>query len=348
MIIEKPTFTKSLTEINYEILSSLHINSTLQDLLLYSIELDISNPAKELSKIFDENPLLPGILIVEERKFINMISRVHFLQIMSHPYSLELFMQRPIKILLETLSAPSLIFSGDMTICDATKKCLQRSPELLYEPILVDISHKTDKKYAIADIHQLLIAQSEIHELTAKKLEQAYYQLEMLSNLDGLTNIYNRRYFNSCYQQEWQRMMRNQQYLSIIMCDIDYFKTYNDYYGHLAGDECIYKIAQTIRNNIRRSSDFVARYGGEEFVVVLPNTTVKAAIKIAENIKESVKKLRIPHKKSSISDYISISFGIAAIIPNLDITSETLISMADQALYNAKNLGRNCIQITNN
>jgi diguanylate cyclase (GGDEF)-like protein len=343
MIIQTQTLTTSLSEINQKILSSLHLNSTIQELLLYSIEIDILNPGEELAKTFRDFPLLPGVLIVKQGKFMNMISRVHFLEIMSHPYSLELFMKRPIKILLEAFRVQSFIFSGDMTIRDATKKSLQRPTEVLYEPIIVDLSNQ---KYAVADIHQLLMAHSEIHELTTKKLKQAYNELEILTNLDGLTNIYNRRYFNICYEQEWQRMTRKKEYLSIIMCDIDYFKQYNDYYGHLAGDECIYKIAQTIKNSIKRSSDFVARYGGEEFVVVLPDTSTKGAIKIAEDIKDNVKKIQIPHKKSSISEYISISLGVATIIPKVDIPSHILISMADQALYTAKNKGRNRIEIS--
>jgi diguanylate cyclase (GGDEF)-like protein len=344
MTIQNQTLTESLPEIN-QISSSLHLQSTLKELLLYSVEIDVEHLGKELAKTFDDYPLTPGVLLIEKGEMITMISRRNFLEIMTRPYSLELFMQRPIKYLLQNIKDKFLICSGEMTIVEATKKALQLPTDILYEPILIDLGQQ---KYAIADIHNLLIAQSEIHELATKKLETAYYELEILTNLDGLTNIYNRRYFNNRYLQEWRIMARKKQNLSLIICDIDYFKQYNDHYGHLVGDECIYKIAQTINNSIKRPADFVARYGGEEFVVVLPDTPLKGTIKVAENIKDSVQKLQIIHDKSAISPYISISLGVATIIPNIHIPPDTLITMADKALYMAKNTGRNCIKVNTN
>jgi two-component system, NtrC family, sensor kinase len=168
MTIQTQTLTESLPEIN-QTSTPLHLNSILKELLLYSVEIDVSHLGKELAKTFDDYPLIPGILLTEKGRIITMISRRNFLEIMTRPYSLELFMKRPIKSLLEIINNQFLICSGEMTIVDAAKKSLKRPPELLYEPILVDLGHQ---QYAIADVHQLLLAQSEIHELTTKKLAQ--------------------------------------------------------------------------------------------------------------------------------------------------------------------------------
>ncbi|MGB3512567.1 MAG: diguanylate cyclase [Microcoleaceae cyanobacterium] len=174
-------------------------------------------------------------------------------------------------------------------------------------------------------------------------LEKANQKLHRLANSDGLTQVANRRYFDEILSKEWRRCMREKQPLSLILCDVDYFKFYNDYYGHQMGDDCLIKVAQAMSDTIRRPADIVARYGGEEFVVILPNTDKQGAINIAESIQEKVSELQIMHLKSKINQYITLSFGCATVVPDIKFTPKNLIHTADEALYTAKNLGRNRI-----
>lgn len=182
--------------------------------------------------------------------------------------------------------------------------------------------------------------------LTRAKLLQANRKLEKLVNIDPLTQIANRRRFDDYLKKEWQRLLREQKILSLIMFDVDYFKRYNDRYGHQEGDECLIKIAQAAQKALYRPTDLVARYGGEEFVVILPNTNQAGAIMVAERIREAIKKLSIPHSASEISDRVTISLGIASLIPEAKICSEMLVEQADRALYIAKNQGRDRFFVT--
>lgn len=172
---------------------------------------------------------------------------------------------------------------------------------------------------------------------TRKKVE---LELNYLATRDGLTGIYNRRSFDEIILREWGRCQREKQFLSLILCDIDYFKLYNDFYGHQRGDDCLKQIAKIINDTIKRSSDLVARYGGEEFVALLPNTDRQGAIALVENIQKAVRLQAIPHDKSKVSTTVSLSLGIASTIPILESSPNTLIEMADKALYQAKEQGR--------
>jgi diguanylate cyclase (GGDEF)-like protein/PAS domain S-box-containing protein len=174
-------------------------------------------------------------------------------------------------------------------------------------------------------------------------LAYANLELEKLVNLDGLTQIANRRCFNDRLELEWERLAREQQPLALLLFDIDYFKRYNDCYGHQIGDDCLILIAQTATKSVQRPADLVARYGGEEFVVVLPNTDLEGAIGVAHEIQNAIMKLAIPHQNSDISDIVTISLGVTSLLPNRDQKSSILIKQADIALYNAKNQGRNCL-----
>ncbi|BAQ60399.1 pole remodelling regulatory diguanylate cyclase [Geminocystis sp. NIES-3708] len=171
-----------------------------------------------------------------------------------------------------------------------------------------------------------------------KKLE---LKLSKLATIDGLTGIYNRHYFDNTLIQEWQRSLRGNQPLSLILCDVDYFKPYNDIYGHPEGDKCLIKVAQIMDNIVKRSSDFLARYGGEEFAIILPNTNIKGAVNIAEKIRAEILNLKIPHQGSKVSEYITLSLGVASFKPSFESSIEMLIKLADNALYQAKNNGRN-------
>jgi diguanylate cyclase (GGDEF)-like protein len=169
--------------------------------------------------------------------------------------------------------------------------------------------------------------------------------LENLSNLDGLTNIPNRRRFDAFLKQEWHWAIRGCYFLSLIMMDIDYFKLFNDGYGHLAGDDCLKQVAQTLAQTIDRKTDLLARYGGEEFVCVLPLTDAKGAIVVANKLRESILSLNIPHAYSTIACQITLSLGVATQIPSRHTMPTVLIEAADKALYQAKASGRNQVKV---
>ncbi len=172
-------------------------------------------------------------------------------------------------------------------------------------------------------------------------LSRATSLLEKLVNIDGLTQIANRRCFDNRLQQEWQRLYREQQPLSLLLFDVDYFKRYNDFYGHQMGDQCLIELAQAVQQVVCRSADLLARYGGEEFVIILPNTDVEGAIIIAQRIHAAIKALAIPHQASEVSDTVTVSLGISSQIPTSETLSANLVEQADQALYRAKQHGRN-------
>jgi diguanylate cyclase (GGDEF)-like protein len=168
--------------------------------------------------------------------------------------------------------------------------------------------------------------------------------LENLSSIDGLTGIANRRRFDRFLDLEWRRATRTKTLLSLIMMDIDYFKKYNDNYGHFAGDDCLKKVADVLQNTIKRKTDLVARYGGEEFACVLPLVNQPDAISIAKRILKNITALTIPHAYSDIADHITMSLGAATVVPSIKTTHEELIETADQALYEAKAAGRNQVK----
>lgn len=174
--------------------------------------------------------------------------------------------------------------------------------------------------------------------------EEINNKLSLLSQTDGLSGLTNRRYFDHVLSQEWCRGVRDKTVLSIIFIDIDYFKAYNDIYGHLAGDECIKTVSQILSLNVVRQADLVARYGGEEFIILLPNTELEGAVHIAEQILMAVDHAQIPHKGSLVSENISISVGVASCTPLKLMQPTDLIKEADSALYRAKCNGRHQVR----
>jgi diguanylate cyclase (GGDEF)-like protein len=173
-----------------------------------------------------------------------------------------------------------------------------------------------------------------------QELEAVNQELKRLASHDGLTQVANRRRFDEYLHQEWQRMLREQGSLSLILCDIDCFKLYNDTYGHQAGDDCLRQVAQVIQNAAKRSMDLPARYGGEEFAVVLPNTDEEGAIQVAQEIRKHVKQLEILHETSKVCSLVTVSLGVSTTIPSVITSPELLINAADKALYQAKAAGR--------
>ncbi len=172
-------------------------------------------------------------------------------------------------------------------------------------------------------------------------LRQANAKLELLATLDGLTQIANRRRFDSFLSQTWRLMLRQKQEISVIMCDVDYFKRYNDTYGHQAGDACLQRIAEVLQMTANRAGDLVARYGGEEFAIILSDTDEFGARSLCHNLRWAVSELEIPHSGSDVSPYVTLSIGTCTLFPSLQILPESLVAMADKALYAAKRQGRN-------
>ncbi|MES2259556.1 MAG: diguanylate cyclase [Pseudomonadota bacterium] len=174
-----------------------------------------------------------------------------------------------------------------------------------------------------------------------KNLADANIELQKLAALDGLTGIANRRRFDDTMRVEWQRGQRERQPLSLLMCDIDFFKMYNDSYGHLSGDLCLKKVAAVLTEHLKRPADLAARYGGEEFAIVLPDTALPGALIVAEACVRHLEHLQIEHPQSTQFGAVTMSIGVASVIPTPASSAEELIRNADQALYAAKRAGRN-------
>jgi len=181
-----------------------------------------------------------------------------------------------------------------------------------------------------------------------EKLEKANSELQRLATIDGLTQVANRRHFEETLSREWLRMRREGLPLSLILSDVDFFKRYNDHYGHPAGDECLQSVAQCMQSSIHRPSDFVARYGGEEFAVILPNTDSQGASVVAENIRREILSMKREHVGSDVCGFVTMSFGVATVIPTSDGSAdlEGLVKTADDALYASKEANRNCVTVT--
>jgi diguanylate cyclase (GGDEF)-like protein/PAS domain S-box-containing protein len=206
-----------------------------------------------------------------------------------------------------------------------------------------------EKKYVVfnkvtynnssGDVNGIIGIVNDITEIKKRETE-----LKEKTFFDSLTGIFNRRYLDENVENEWKKCVRENAPLSLIMLDIDFFKKYNDYYGHQAGDDCLKKVAQEIRISLLRPSDIAVRYGGEEFVVILPNTKIHGAHRVAERIRRNIINLAIQHEASTVSEVVTLSQGIAEMNHKDDTVNECL-KKADKSLYEAKNNGRNTIRI---
>lgn len=201
----------------------------------------------------------------------------------------------------------------------------------------VVLSAKIRAMYRIVQMRTSLL-------VLARKLDAANQELLRLSSSDGLTGIPNRRYFDETLDREWRRCRRAGGELSLIMCDVDHFKRFNDVYGHQAGDECLRQVGQSLVAAVDRGGDTAARYGGEEFVVILPDTSTEGACTVAEKVRKAVVSLGIPHAESPYGQ-VTVSLGVARIAADEIGDIESLILSADRALYQAKREGRNRVAV---
>lgn len=221
---------------------------------------------------------------------------------------------------------------------------LHRNGKLI--PLELSISRVTTQQglqytSIVRDITERKQHQAELTQAYSE-LQSAHERLEEQNRLDALTGLSNRGHLDETLELEWKRAERQaDSSLSLILCDIDYFKKYNDTYGHLKGDDCLRQIAQAIKNSFTRKVDLVARYGGEEFMVILPNTTTDSATRQAEKMRQNIWELAIEHKSSEVADRVSISIGVYTILQTQGKTLNESIGFADKALYQAKDSGRN-------
>lgn len=229
---------------------------------------------------------------------------------------------------------------------------LNKSPLPLYEnpsnPVerlrqaiqVTPIESKDGERFCLIQVNDIsLVVKKE------RLLREQADKLRGLAYLDGLTGIPNRRRMDEYLADEYRRAARSNEHISVIMADIDYFKQYNDKYGHQAGDFCLQRVANAIKANLRRPADLVARYGGEEFVIVLPDTPMDGAVALADDIRKNVESLSIPHETSDVTGCITLSLGVSSVLPNLQLSENTLLGQADGALYRAKQKGRNRVVV---
>jgi diguanylate cyclase (GGDEF)-like protein len=258
---------------------------------------------------------------------------------------------RKIRAAKETQNIPVLMVTADISdeslqeaftagAVDYITKPIRKAELLARIRSFLKLKQETDARKAK---QKELIELADILFKTNAKLKHANEKLKRASLIDGLTGIYNRRYFDETLEKEWRRLCRASRPVSLMMIDIDFFKLYNDMNGHQAGDQCLKRVAGHIDGQIKRSSDFVARYGGEEFAVVLPETDIKGADILGRMICEAVEASHMPHPATAMSQYVTVSIGIAGMIPQMETLPDELIVCADKALYRAKAEGRNRI-----
>ena len=232
----------------------------------------------------------------------------------------------------ETDGLPQAFSAGAM---DYIKKPLDKVELLARVRSALRLKYETYRRKA---------RETELLEVT-RQLKAANERLQNLSFLDGLTGIANRRHFDQLLLQESRRTQREKSPLSLIILDIDYFKAFNDTYGHLKGDDCLKTAASTLRKALKRPGDFLARYGGEEFAVILPNTDDVGSAVIAERLKASIEDANIEHNNSLCADHVTVSLGVVTRFPGQTNTPDDLILTADRALYRSKHEGRNRVSV---
>jgi diguanylate cyclase (GGDEF)-like protein len=310
-----------------------------------------------LNNTFVESQCL--ILVVDDEEFIRMQLRM---ALEREGYQIaEAENGREALNFCEQLQPHLILLDAIMPNMDGFECCtrLQSLKFSEYIPVLMitglDDQESVDRAFAVGAIDfvtkpihwpvlrqrvKRLISESQ----TQKQLQFANQELQKLVTIDPLTQVANRRRFEEYFAQEWQRMAREKLPIALILVDVDFFKLYNDTYGHPQGDRCLQAVAKSLETTVHRSGDLVARYGGEEFAVILPHTDMQGAITIAAKICSVVRKLAIPHSCSPVSSAVTISAGVTSLIPQPSSDYQQMILLADQALYQAKTAGRDRVE----
>lgn len=247
-----------------------------------------------------------------------------------------------------TKDIPVIFVSALDEVVDKVKAFEVGAVDYIAKPYhAAEVIVRVSNHLALRRLHQQLEVQNErlrqeISDRLAIEaaLQTANKELERLAHMDGLTQVANRRSFDHCLAQEWRRMAREQNPLTLILCDVDFFKGYNDTYGHQAGDDCLRNVAKAVSTVLKRSTDFIARYGGEEFAIILPNTSFVGAMHVATEMRAAVQAQEIVHCASSISQFVTLSIGISTVVPVIEVSPQSLLAAADRALYKAKLGGR--------
>lgn len=256
---------------------------------------------------------------------------------------------KQLKANAQTKDVPIIFISALNETEDKVKGFQAGGVDYISKPFnAAEVVARVETHLTLRKINLQLLREIEERKRTEEALEKANLELERLASVDGLTQIANRRQFDQHLHNEWKRLGRERVPIAVILCDIDFFKLYNDTYGHVAGDKCLKEVAQGIKRAVKRPADLVARYGGEEFAVILTSTDVDGAMKVAEGIRGEIRELQIPHIKSEVGEHISLSMGVSSIVPKDTDEPESFINNVDKFLYHAKETGRDRIVASEN
>ncbi len=282
-------------------------------------------------KLFEMFPELPAKWLEKKIRNVFVLKNFAFTSWEQRPYLFRFTHNRPITggvdamqqncTFLPVKNANDIVEQVCVTLFDVTDTAI-------YQHRLTHAIHALDKEKAAQS--QLIV-----------QLEEAQVALEKLATRDGLTGLANRRCFDDTLSVEWRRTMREMAPLSLLMLDVDYFKRYNDAYGHQQGDACLQAVANAMMGELLRVSDLSTRYGGEEFAVILPNTALEGAMVVGKRICAAIARLDMPHSGSDVAKHVSVSIGVATFVPSPKTSPVQLIAVADAALYRAKHEGRN-------
>lgn len=323
----------------------LDTNSTIGDLPLEAYMVTAKTPVPDLGRMFSVRPEMFGVMVYEGNACVGVVSRTMYTELMVRPYLPELYQRRTVHQLLMTKGVSPMRLPAETAIGDAGEMALSRPSELRYEPLLVDMP-SGEVKLLSADTLLISMARRLQAEVLAnrealRQVNEAQSRLRAMVRTDPLTGVANRRSMAESLAMAYEHARRSGSPISVIMLDVDFFKKFNDFYGHQAGDTCLKAVAATIAQSTKRTADVVARYGGEEFILVLPDTPLAGAKILADQIRKAVEALNIPHAASKVADHVTVSLGIATHRPRQDESPDSLIADADRALYTAKANGRN-------
>ncbi|NJM57451.1 MAG: diguanylate cyclase [Synechococcales cyanobacterium RU_4_20] len=320
--------------------------------LLLDVVMETNYAGLELVKHIRENlhnPFVRIILRTGQPGEAPEISVIKGYDINDYKTKTELTQQKLLSVLVTAIRS----YRDIVTVEDARQEIsalnekLQDFNHTLEESVRMRTQELEEKNRQLEiEIQARMKAQEELQKLNRaldranKELDRANRQLLAVANQDGLTKLANRRRFDEYLEQTWRQALRDRHTLTLILCDIDYFKQFNDTYGHVEGDRCLQTVAETIERAIERPMDLAARYGGEEFALILPNTNLQGGQVVAEKLQIALEQLSIGHASSLVSDRITLSIGVSALLPTSELTTETLLAATDTALYEAKKSGR--------